>query len=151
VPALLSAQVVQSERPRRIVGVKSRGVLGTRKRVPPGLAAGGRQSNTACGERRNLDIRPRGAAVGRRGQPRCQGEDGVRQPLVVYHASANVCLPHARLRQPLPPPEPTNGTGSAQQWRPCPPAMAAGLPDHGWPLRARRLCRVPPGPPPQVR
>jgi hypothetical protein len=45
------------------------------------------------------------------------------------------CLPHASLRQPLPQPDPTNGTGAAKLWRPCTPAMAAGLTDRVWPLR----------------
>jgi hypothetical protein len=41
------------------------------------------------------------AAVGRRVNTLCQGEDGLRQQLVVYHAYYNFCLPHASLRQPL--------------------------------------------------
>jgi hypothetical protein len=45
---------------------------------------------------------------------RGQGEDGIRQQLVVYHAYYNFCLPHASLRQPLLLPEPTNGSGSAK-------------------------------------
>src|ERR671931_18732 len=56
----------------------------------------------------------------------------------------NFCLPHTSVRQPLPQPEPTNGTGSAKQWRPCTPAMAAGLTDHVWSLREVLLFRVPP-------
>ena len=56
------------------------------------------------------------------------------------------CLPHASLRVPLPQPVPTNGTGSAKQWRPCTPAMAAGLTDHVWTLREVLLYRVPPWP-----
>lgn len=36
-------------------------------------------------------------------------------------------LPDASLHQPLSVPEPTNGTGSAKRWRPCTPALAAGL------------------------
>ncbi len=56
----------------------------------------------------------------------------------------NFCLPHASLRVPLPQPPPTNGTGSAKQWRPCTPAMAAGLTDHVWTLREVLLFRVPP-------
>jgi hypothetical protein len=54
------------------------------------------------------------------------------------------CLPHAGRRRPLPQPLLTNGTGSARTWRPCTPAMAAGLTDHVWPLRAVLLYRVPP-------
>jgi hypothetical protein len=69
----------------------------------------------------------------------------------VYHGSYNFCWPHARVRQPLPQPVPTNGTGSAKVWRPCTPAMAAGLTDRVWTLREVWLFRVPPWPQPQVR
>src|SRR5882724_1244296 len=40
----------------------------------------------------------------------------------------------------------TNGTGSAKVWRPCTPAMAAGLTDHVWPLKEVLCYRVPPWP-----
>jgi hypothetical protein len=63
----------------------------------------------------------------------------------------NFCLPHASVRQPLPQPELTNGTGSATQWRPCTPAMAAGLTDRVWSLKEVLLFRVPPWPQHQVR
>jgi hypothetical protein len=71
------------------------------------------------------------------------------QQLAVYHAYYNFCLPHASLRQPLPQPEPTNGTGSARLWRPRTSAMAAGLTDHVWTLRDVLRFRVPPWPQPQ--
>jgi IS1 family transposase len=129
-PKLLYAQVVKSYRRRRIVGVNYRVVFGTMERVQQVLSAYGRKINTAFVERLNLDIRQRVAAVGRRVNTLCQGEDGIRQQLVVYHAYYNFCLPHASLRQPLLVPEPTNGRGSAKLWRPCTPAMAAGLTDH---------------------
>jgi hypothetical protein len=61
---------------------------------------------------------------------------------------ADFCLPHASVRQPVPQPVHTNGTGSATQWRPCTPAMAAGLTDHVWTLREVLLFRVPPWPQP---
>ena len=41
-------------------------------------------------------------------------------------------LPHARLRQALAKPMPTPGTGLAQLWPPCTPAMAAGVTEHVW-------------------
>ena len=48
-----------------------------------------------------------------------------RQQLALYHGYYNFCLPHGSLRQPLPQPVPTNGTGSAKhggrvrpRWRP---------------------------------
>jgi hypothetical protein len=149
VPELLYAQVVKSYRRRRIVGVTYRVVFGTMERVQQVLSACGRKINTAYVERLNLDIRQRVAAVGRRVNTLCQGEDGVRQQLAVYHASYNFCLPHASLRQLLPVPEPINGSGSARVWRPCTPAMAAGVTDHVWSLREVLLFRVPPWPQPQ--
>ena len=78
----------------------------------------------------------------------CQSEEGLRQQLVLFQAYHNFVLPHASLRLPLPVPEPTHGTGSARLWRPCTPAMAAGLTDHVWTLREVLLFRVPPWPQP---
>ena len=86
-PELLYAQVVKSYRRRRIVGVKYRVVFGTMERVQQVLAACGWKINTAFVERLNLDIRQRVAAVGRRVNTLCQGEDGLRQQLAVYHAT----------------------------------------------------------------
>src|SRR5438128_3621668 len=86
VPELLYAQVVKSYRRRRIVGVTYRVVFGTMERVQQVLSVYGRKINTAFVERLNLDIRQRVAAVGRRVNTLCQGEDGLRQQLVVYHA-----------------------------------------------------------------
>src|SRR6266545_1410405 len=143
-PELLYAQVVKSYRRRRIVGVNYRVVFGTMERVQQVLSACGRKINTAFIERLNLDIRQRVAAVGRRVNTLCQGEDGIRQQLTVYHAYYNFCLPHSSLRQPLWVPEPTHGSGSAKLWRPCTPAMAAGLTDHVWSLKELLLYRVPP-------
>ena len=145
-PALLYAQVVKSYRRRRIVGVKHRVVFGTLEQVHQVLVACGRKINTAFVERLNLDIRQRVAAVGRRVNTLCQGEDGLRHQLTVSHAYYNFCLPHASLRQPLLVPELTNGSGSAKVWRPCTPAMAAGLTDHVWALKEVLLSRVPPWP-----
>ena len=147
-PELLYAQVVKSYRRRRIVGVKYRVVFGAIEQVQQVLSVCGRKINTAFVERLNLDIRQRVAAVGRRVNTLCQGEDGLRQQLVVYQTYYNFCLPHASLRQPLPQPVPTNGTGSAKVWQPCTPAMAAGLTDHVWTLREVLLFRVPPWPQP---
>jgi hypothetical protein len=145
-PQLLSAQVVKAYRRRRIVGVKHRVVFGTMDQVKQVLSACGRQINTAFVERLNLDIRQRVAAVGRRVNTLCQSEDGVRQQLALYHCYYNFCLPHASLRQPLPQLIATNGTGSAKLWRPCTPAVAAGLTERVWSLKEVLLYRVPPWP-----
>jgi hypothetical protein len=149
-PELLYAQVVKSYRRRRIVGVKHRVVFGTQLAIEQVLATCGWTIDTAFVERLNLDIRQRVAAVGRRVNTLCQGEDSLRQQLAVYQVYYNFCLPHASLRQPLLLSEPTNGSGSAKLWRPCTPAMAAGLTDHVWSLKEVLLYRVPPWPQPQT-
>jgi IS1 family transposase len=147
-PQLLYAQVVKTVRRRRLVGVMHRVVFGTLAAVERVLAPLGWQINTAFVERINLTIRQHVAAVGRRVSTLCKGEEGLRQQVALYHCYDNFCLPHANLRLPLPQPEPTNGMGSARQWRPCTPAMAAGLTDHVWTLREVLLFRVPPWPQP---
>jgi hypothetical protein len=147
-PQLLYAQVIKVTRRRRLVRVSHRVVFGALGAIEQVLAACGWQINTAFVERLNLDIRQHVAAVGRRVATLCKQEAGLRQQLALYHAYHNFCLPHTSLRQPLARPEPTNGTGSAKQWRPCTPAMAAGLTDHVWTLREVLLFRVPPWPQP---
>lgn len=77
----------------------------------------------------NLDLRHHVAAVGRRVTTLCKGEDGLCQQLALFQVYHNFVLPHVTLRQPLRLPGSTNGTGSARQWQPCTPAMAAGLTD----------------------
>ena len=64
--------------------------------------------------------------------------------MVLFQGYHNFCLPHASLRWLLAAPEPTKGSGSAKLWRPCTPAMSAGLTDHMWTLREMLLYRVPP-------
>jgi hypothetical protein len=147
-PGLLYAQVLKTVRRRRLVRVRHRGVFGTLAAVEQVLAACGWQINTAFIERLNLSMRQHVAAVGRRVSTLCKGEEGLRQQLALYHTYYNFCLPHASLRQGLPQPEPTKGMGSARQWRPCTPAMAAGLTDRVWTLREVLMFRVPPWPQP---
>jgi len=149
-PQLLYAQVVKTVRRRRLVHVTHRVVFGTLEAVQQVLAACGWQINTAFVERINLTIRQHVAAIGRRVTTLCKGEDGVRQQLVLYQTYYNFCLPHASLRQPLPQSVPTNGSGSAKIWQSRTPAMAAGLTDHVWSLRAVLLFRVPPWSQPQA-
>ncbi len=150
-PHLLYAQVVKTVRRRRLVRVRHRVVFGTLEVINAVLAPHGWHINTAFVERINLSIRQHVAAVGRRVSTLCKGEDGLRQQVAVYHCYYNFCLPHASVRQALPQPESTNGTGSARQWRPCTPAMATGVTDHVWTLREVLLFRVPPWPQPQAR
>jgi IS1 family transposase len=149
-PALLYAQVVKSYRRRRLVGVTHRVVFGTRLAIEQVLARCGWTINTAFVERLNLDIRQRVAAIGRRVNTLCQGEAGLRDQLVLFQVYHNFVLPHASLRQALDEPIPTPRMGSARLWRPCTPAMAAGLTDHVWSLKEVLLYRVPPWPQPQT-
>ena len=147
-PQLLYAQVGKTVRRRRLVRVRHRVVFGTLETVNAVLAPLGCQINTAFIERLNLTIRQHVAAVGRRVSTLCKHEAGVRQQLALYHVYHNFCLPHASLRQPLSQPRPTHGHGSAKTWQPRTPAMAVGLTDHVWTLRAVLLFRVPPWPQP---
>jgi IS1 family transposase len=149
-PGLLYAQVVKQYRRKRVVGVKHRVVFGTLEAIEQVLAARGWKINTSFVERLNLDIRQRVAAIGRRVNTLCQGEEGLQHQLALFHVYYNFVLPHASLRQPLPVPEPTHGTGSARLWRPCTPAMVAGVTDHLWTLREVLLYRVPPWPQPHA-
>ena len=145
-PGLLYAQVVKSYRRRRIVGVKHQVVFGTGLAIKEVLARCGWTINTAFVEPLNLDIRQRVAAIGRRVNTLCQGEAGLRDQLALFHVYHNFVLPHASLRQPLLVPEVTNGRGAAKVWRPCTPAMAAGLTDHVWSLTEVLFYLVPPWP-----
>jgi IS1 family transposase/transposase-like protein len=146
VPQLLYARVVKTTRRRRLVRVRHQGVFGTLVAVKQVLAAHGWQINTAFIERVNLSIRQHVAAVGRRVITLCKHEAGLRQQLAVYQVYHNFCLPHASLRILMSQPTSTKGRGSAKRWRPCTPAMAAGLTDHVWTLREVLLYRVPPWP-----
>src|SRR5215470_12641691 len=143
---LLYAQVVKTLRRRRLVAVKHRVVLGTKTAVDQVLAACGWQINTAFVERLNLSLRQRVAAMRRRSATSCKGEAGLGQQLALFQVYHNFVLPHTSLRQALAAPVPTNGHGSAKVWRPCTPAIAAGLTDHIWSLRDVLMFRVPPWP-----
>ena len=98
----------------------------------------------------NLSLRQRVAAMGQRSATPCKSEDGLRQQLAPFQVYYNFVLSHASLRQALAEPVPTNGSGSAKVWRPCTPAMAAGLTDHVWGLREVLRFRVPPWLQPQT-
>ena len=119
-----------------------------RKSHAPFWSSGRRSDPSLDCNRLNLDLRQHVAAIGRRVTTLCQGEDGLRQQLVLFHAYHHFCLPHASVRVPLAAPLPTKGCGSATQWQPRTPAMAAGLTDHVWTLRDVLLFRVPPWPQP---
>src|SRR5437773_3070075 len=122
--------------------MRHRVVFGTPAAVAQVLAACGWQINTSFVERLNLSLRQHVAAIGRRATTLCKGEDGWRQQLALYQVYHNFVLPHGSLHQPLPQPLPAHGHGSAKTWQPRTPAMAAGLTDHAWTLRAAAVSRA---------
>jgi hypothetical protein len=85
--------VVKTVRRRRLVQVQHRVVFGTLEAIQQVLAACGWQIQTAFVERLNLTIRQHVAAVGRRVSTLCQGEDGMRQQLVLYQVYYNFHIP----------------------------------------------------------
>jgi hypothetical protein len=86
----------------------------------------------------------------RRSASPCKSGEGLSHQLGLFQVYHNFVLPHASLRQALAEPIPTNGSGSAKVWRPCTPAMAAGVTNHVWTLKEVLMFRVPPCPRPQM-
>lgn len=96
------------------------------------------------GARLSLAIRQRAAALWRRVNTLCKGEEGLLDQLALFQTYHNFVLPHASLCQPLLVPEATKGSGSAKGWRSRTPTMVAGLTEHVWSLQEVPLFRVPP-------
>ena len=149
-PGLRYAQVVKRSRRRRIVGGTHRVIFGPVATIESILAKRGWQMNSAFVERLHLDFRPHVAAIGRRVNTLCNHEAGLRQQLALFHTYHNFVFPHASLRLPLPELEPISKSGAIKRWQPRTPAMAAGLTDRVWSVRAVRMYRVPPWPQPQM-
>jgi hypothetical protein len=119
--------VIKTTRRRRLLRVCHLGEFGTLDRITRRLAAHGWQINTGFIERVNLTIRQHVAPMGGHAITLCKHEAVIRQQLPLYHVHDNSYPPHAALRQPWPEPEPTDGSGSAERWRPCMPAMVTEL------------------------
>jgi len=92
--------VIKQYRHRRMVGVQHRVVFGTLGAIAQVLSVCGWKMNTAFVERLNLNIRQRVAAVGRRVNTLCQGEDGLQHQLAVFHVYHNFVLPPTRQLAP---------------------------------------------------
>ena len=128
-PHVLIAQVVQRSERRRVVETERRSVDGspargaTRRRRSQGEGV----IHTAYSERLHATFRARFAPLARR----CRA---LAPPLTLHHAmyvvgtASNFCTP----------PAPLDGTQT------LPPAMAAGVTDHGWTMRAFLSLHVPP-------
>jgi hypothetical protein len=145
-PAGRSAQGGQSYRRRRLVGVQPRVVFGPQRAIAQLVAPCGGTIHTALVERLHLASRQRLAASGRRVQTLGQGATGGREQLALLPGSPNCGWPPASRRQRVLRPAATNGCGAAHRWRPCTPALAAGVTEPGGARQAGRLSRGPPWP-----
>ena len=146
-PQLQYAQVVKKRHKGRVISVTHRLVYGSLEIVERIMAQSiGNVINTAFMERLNLSIRQHVSALGRKVLAIAKGEVGLDDFLALYRAYYNFCLPHSSLRQPLPQPLPTKGTGSLKKWQQRTPAMAAGLTDRPWRMEELLLFSVPPWP-----
>jgi hypothetical protein len=109
--------VVKERRKGRVISVTQRLVYGSLEIVERIMAQSvGQVINTAFMERLNLSIRQHVSALGRKVLAIAKGEVGLNDFLALYQAYYNFCLPHSSLRQPLPRPLPTKGSGSCKKY-----------------------------------
>jgi hypothetical protein len=143
-PGLLSAQVVKKRAKGRVVEGDTRVVFGTQEGVAAYLATapGSQTVHTSFVERDNRTPRQSNRRLTRRTNSCSKDLTWFEKPLWVSLASYHLVLPHQRLQEPLPTPEPTRGSGSPRKWRLVTPAMAAGLTDQVWTTNALLSYRV---------
>jgi IS1 family transposase len=143
---LLYAQVIKHRRRGRVIAVQTRVVFGDPAIVTARLAQSSvsQTINTRFVERDNLTQRQQNRRLTRRTNGFSKDITWLEKQLWLSLAYYHLVLPHARLRTPLPAPEPTLGTGSPRRWRPATPAMAAGITDHLWTVRELLSYRVSP-------
>jgi hypothetical protein len=132
---------------RRVGATESRLVDGPPARVETlrRRSQGDGGSHTASMERRNAPLRPRRAPLARRGRALARQPRRLEHGLYLLGTVYNCCTEHASLRLAAQAP----GTGALHRT----PAMAAGITDHGWTVRALLAFQVPPPrwAPPQQR
>lgn len=144
-PDLLYAQVVKVREKGRVVDIRSRVVFGDADAVEARLAESpvSNTINTSFVERDNLTQRQINRRVTRRTNGFSKELPWFEKQLWLSMAYYHLVLPHHSLRQELPIPEPTRGTGSPRRWEPRTPAMAAGITDHVWTTTELLSYRVP--------
>jgi len=133
-PSLFYAQVVKKRDKGRVVEVTTHVVFGALEAVAQCLAISpvSQTVNTSFVERDNLTQRQSNRRLTRRTNGFSKDLTWFEKQLWMSLAYYHLVLPHKRLQEPLPTPEPTRGCGSPRKWRPVTPAMAAGLTDHVW-------------------
>jgi IS1 family transposase/transposase-like protein len=144
-PELLYAQVVKVRERGRVVDIRSKVVFGDSDAVEAKLAQSCVSStiNTSFVERDNLTQRQMNRRLTRRTNGFSKELTWFEKQLWLSIAYYHLVLPHRSLRQELPVPEPTRGTGSPRRWQPRTPAMAAGITDHIWTTTELLSYRVP--------
>ena len=144
-PRLRYAQVVKRRTGGRMVEVSPRIVLGTPEAVAARLAHSpvSATSNTRFVERDTLTQRQSHRRLTRRTNGFSKDLSWFEKQRWLALAYDHFVLPHKRLRERFPTPEPTRGVGSPRLWRLVPPAMAAGLTDHVWTTEELLAYRVP--------
>jgi len=145
-PDLLYAQVVKVREYGRVVEVFSKVVFGDPTAIAAKLASLSTSEtiNTSFIERNNLTQRQSNRRLTRRTNGYSKDLSWFERQLWLSLAYYHLVLPHHSLRQPLPQPQPTRGSGSLRRWKPVTPAMAAGLTDHVWTTTELLSYRVPP-------
>jgi len=128
---VLIAQVVKRDERRRVVDTERRIVDGTPARVETlrRRSQGDGVINTAYIERLNATFRARLASLTRRGRALARRMLTLQHGMYLIGTVYNFCTPHASLAHA--------GGGTT-------PAMAAGITDHCWPVRALLSFHVPP-------
>lgn len=126
---VIAPGVTRDER-RRVVETARRMVAGPPARVETlrGRSPGGGGIKTASSARLNATCRARLAPVARRGRALARQTLTWHAGMFVVGPVSNLCTPQASVAQT---PKTT-------------PAMAAGIPAHGWTMHARLSCHVPP-------
>ena len=144
-PTLLYAQVVKRREKGRVVEVSRKSVFGAADELEARLTASPTSTtiNTSFVERDNLTWREHNRRLTRKTTGFSKELPWMEQQVWLTMAYDHFCLPHSSLREALPTPEATRGSGSPRKWRPITPAMAAGLTDHLWTTAELLGYRVP--------
>jgi len=144
-PGLLYAQVVKVRQKGRVIDVGARVIFGNPDTIIARLAESpvSNKINTSFVERDNLTQRQSNRRLTRRTNGFSKELTWFEKQLWLSIAYYHFVLPHHSLRQELPIPQPTRGTGSRQRWQPRTPAMAAGITDHIWTTTELLSYRIP--------
>ena len=137
--------VVKVRQKGRVVKVSPKVVFDDPDTITQTLAASpvSHTVNTSFVERDNLTQRQSNRRLTRRTNGFSKELTWFEKQLWLSLAYYHLVLPHDSLRQELPTPEPTRGTGSPRRWQLRTPAMTAGITDHIWTTTELLSYRVP--------